>query len=50
MNKREIRCGATGKKCNQKPNKDGSYPCDTCPIGIAFRKQWENQPRLHDDD
>lgn len=33
-------CGATGKPCNCKPNEDGTFPCQTCPTAIEFRKKF----------
>lgn len=48
MKKTRI-CGANGKACEYKRREDGTAPCDECPIGVEFRKQWENQPILHDE-
>lgn len=42
-------CGATGLECPYKPNESGEFPCGECETGIEFRKQWADQPTLHDE-
>lgn len=43
-------CGAVGGECPYNGNEKNEWPCDKCEVGREFRKKWQNEPVIHDDN